>query len=167
MYRRPCLAMSSLLPPPLPSPRWWPMPHRSIPCCRLIRRYEGRIVQQMIRYAGGKGEYLEPTPPMLGIWNTLISGDFDATWVFMGWEGVEAERMCPWAEIGHGWLDVPGHAAYHSYVLWSVIHTSHGSWGLSFIGSTGREVVCRCRPAFVWNRWPTEQDTRGASLGLL
>ena len=35
-------------------------------------RYEGRIVQQMIRNDGGKGDYTESTPPMLGIWNTLL-----------------------------------------------------------------------------------------------
>lgn len=53
-------------------------------------RYEGRIVQQIIRKDGGKGDYIESTPPMLGIWNTLLSGEADATWVFLGWEGVEA-----------------------------------------------------------------------------
>ena len=47
-------------------------------------RYEGRIVQQMIRNAGGKGEYAETVPEMLGIWNTLLAGKADATWVFMG-----------------------------------------------------------------------------------
>jgi hypothetical protein len=47
-------------------------------------------VQQMIRNDGGKGEYTESTPPMLGIWNTLLKGEADATWVFLGWEGVEA-----------------------------------------------------------------------------
>ena len=35
-------------------------------------RYEGRIVQQMIKNDGGKGEFQESTPPMLGIWNTLL-----------------------------------------------------------------------------------------------
>jgi len=30
--------------------------------------------------------------PMLGIWETLLKGEADATWVFMGWEGVEAAR---------------------------------------------------------------------------
>eukprot|EP00798_Chlamydomonas_sp_ICE-L_P016730 gene16730-22999_t len=54
-------------------------------------RYEGRIVQQMIVNDGGKGEYKESTPAMLGIWNTLLKGEADATWVFMGWEGIEAE----------------------------------------------------------------------------
>lgn len=30
---------------------------------------------------------------MLGIWNTLLKGgDAKSTWVFMGWEGVEAQR---------------------------------------------------------------------------
>jgi hypothetical protein len=35
-------------------------------------RYEGRIVQQMIVADGGKGDYVESTPPMLGIWDTLL-----------------------------------------------------------------------------------------------
>lgn len=53
-------------------------------------RYEGRIVQQMIKNDGGAGEYTEVVSPMLGLWNTLLNGSCDATWVFMGWEGVEA-----------------------------------------------------------------------------
>ncbi|KAL6763127.1 NMT1/THI5 like-domain-containing protein [Haematococcus lacustris] len=53
-------------------------------------RYEGRIVQQLIRNDGGTGDFKEVTPPMLGIWNTLLKGEADATWVFLGWEGVEA-----------------------------------------------------------------------------
>jgi len=35
-------------------------------------RYEGRIVQRMIQNDGGKGDYEEQTPPMLGIWDTLL-----------------------------------------------------------------------------------------------
>jgi len=54
-------------------------------------RFEGRIVQQMIRNDGGKGDYTEAVLPMLGIWNTVLEGKADATWVFMGWEGVEAK----------------------------------------------------------------------------
>ena len=54
-------------------------------------RYEGRIVQQMIINDGGSGKYIESVPPMLGIWSTLLEGKAEATWVFMGWEGVEAE----------------------------------------------------------------------------
>lgn len=54
-------------------------------------RFEGRIVQRMIQHAGGAGDYIEDTPPMLGIWNNLIEGKSDATWVFMQWEGVEAQ----------------------------------------------------------------------------
>eukprot|EP00242_Pyramimonas_sp_CCMP2087_P013086 CAMPEP_0198210802 /NCGR_PEP_ID=MMETSP1445-20131203/22452_1 /TAXON_ID=36898 /ORGANISM="Pyramimonas sp., Strain CCMP2087" /LENGTH=188 /DNA_ID=CAMNT_0043884957 /DNA_START=230 /DNA_END=792 /DNA_ORIENTATION=- len=45
-------------------------------------RFEGRIVQQMIRNDGGKGDFQEQVPPMLGIWNTILSGAADATWVF-------------------------------------------------------------------------------------
>jgi len=44
-------------------------------------RYEGRIVQQLIQADGGSGDYIELTPPMLGIWNTLLEGAADATWV--------------------------------------------------------------------------------------
>jgi ABC-type nitrate/sulfonate/bicarbonate transport system substrate-binding protein len=54
-------------------------------------RFEGRIVQEMIRADGGKGDFTETTPPMLGIWNTLLAGEADATWVFRQWEGCEAE----------------------------------------------------------------------------
>ena len=54
-------------------------------------RFEGRIVQRMIQHDGGKGDFVEDTPPMLGIWNTLLEGESDATWVFMQWEGVEAK----------------------------------------------------------------------------
>ena len=48
-------------------------------------RFEGRIVQRMIQHAGGAGDYIEDTPPMLGIWNSLVEGKSDATWVFMQW----------------------------------------------------------------------------------
>jgi len=56
-------------------------------------RYEGRIVQEMIRNDGGKGEFKELTPSKLGIFGTLQSGDCDATWVFMLWEGIHAQRQ--------------------------------------------------------------------------
>ncbi|EFN57875.1 hypothetical protein CHLNCDRAFT_57002 [Chlorella variabilis] len=55
-------------------------------------RYEGRIVQSLIKNDGGSGEYQELVLPMLGLWNTLLQGEAEATWVFMGWEGVEAAR---------------------------------------------------------------------------
>ena len=55
-------------------------------------RYEDEIVMEMIRNDGGKGEIEITTPNMLGIWNTLIEGEADATWVFVPWEGVEAEQ---------------------------------------------------------------------------
>jgi hypothetical protein len=56
-------------------------------------RYEGRIVQQMIKNDGGSGDYIEDTEVgMLGVWNTLLEGRADATWVFLGWEGVMAQR---------------------------------------------------------------------------
>lgn len=53
-------------------------------------RYEGRIVQKMIQNDGGKGDFQELVPAKLGIWNTLLQGEADATWVFSGWEGCAA-----------------------------------------------------------------------------
>jgi ABC-type nitrate/sulfonate/bicarbonate transport system substrate-binding protein len=55
-------------------------------------RFEDHIVEQLIRNNGGAGDIDIVTPPKLGIWNTLVEGEADATWVFMPWEGVLAER---------------------------------------------------------------------------
>ena len=54
-------------------------------------RYEGRIVQRLIQADGGKGKFEEAVAPMLGLWNTVLKGEADATWVFTCWEGVQAE----------------------------------------------------------------------------
>ncbi|WP_267163831.1 ABC transporter substrate-binding protein [Halovenus salina] len=55
-------------------------------------RFEDHIVEQLVRNDGGDGDIEITTPPKLGIWNTLVDGESDATWVFMPWEGVLAER---------------------------------------------------------------------------
>jgi len=55
-------------------------------------RFEDDIVRQLIRNDGGEGDVEIVTPPKLGIPNTLLSGEADATWVFVPWEGVQAER---------------------------------------------------------------------------
>lgn len=53
-------------------------------------RYEDGIVRQMIRNNGGKGDLQISYPAKLGIWETLLSGKADATWIFVNWEGVQA-----------------------------------------------------------------------------
>jgi NitT/TauT family transport system substrate-binding protein len=55
-------------------------------------RFEDHIVEQLVRNDGGDGDVTTVTPPKLGIWNTLLEGEADATWVFMPWEGLLAER---------------------------------------------------------------------------
>lgn len=55
-------------------------------------RYERLLLQEMIRHDGGKGDVEEIYPPKLGIWETLLKGKAHATWVFMPWEGLKAER---------------------------------------------------------------------------
>ncbi len=54
-------------------------------------RYEDGIVKEMIRNDGGQGTIKITYPDKLGIWNTLLDGQSDATWIFMNWEGVEVE----------------------------------------------------------------------------
>tara|TARA_A100001015_G_C14910135_1_gene680102 strand:+ start:178 stop:1086 length:909 start_codon:yes stop_codon:yes gene_type:complete len=54
-------------------------------------RYEDRIVREMIKNDGGEDNLLCSYPKKLGIWSTLLSGNSDATWIFLNWEGVEAE----------------------------------------------------------------------------
>ena len=54
-------------------------------------RYEDKIVQQLVRNDGGAGDLQVSYPPKLGIWETLLTGAADATWIFDNWEGIEAE----------------------------------------------------------------------------
>jgi ABC-type nitrate/sulfonate/bicarbonate transport system substrate-binding protein len=53
-------------------------------------RYEDQIVKQMIKNDGGEGDLNIIYPDKLGIWNTLLSGKANATWIFDNWEGIEA-----------------------------------------------------------------------------
>nr|WP_298996777.1 ABC transporter substrate-binding protein [uncultured Allomuricauda sp.] len=54
-------------------------------------RYEDEIVRQMIINDGGKGEMHLTYPEKLGIWATLLSKKYDSTWIFMNWEGIQAQ----------------------------------------------------------------------------
>lgn len=55
-------------------------------------RYEDQIVKQMIKNDGGKGDLQVIYPEKLGIWDTILKNNYDATWIFMNWEGVQAEN---------------------------------------------------------------------------
>ncbi len=54
-------------------------------------RYEDKIVKQMVKNDGGEGDIKIAYPAKLGIWETLLTGKHDATWIFMNWEGVHAK----------------------------------------------------------------------------
>lgn len=54
-------------------------------------RYEDAIIKEMIKNDGGLGNIQIDYPDKLGIWNTVLEGKADATWIFDNWEGVEAE----------------------------------------------------------------------------
>lgn len=55
-------------------------------------RYEDAIVKQMIINDGGDGLLKVVYPEKLGIWDTIIDGSIDATWIFTNWEGVQAKQ---------------------------------------------------------------------------
>ncbi|WP_077920864.1 ABC transporter substrate-binding protein [Spirosoma sp. 209] len=54
-------------------------------------RYEDDIIRQMIQNDGGNGQFISHQPARLDIWNSLLTGEADATWIFLPWEGVEAD----------------------------------------------------------------------------
>ena len=54
-------------------------------------RYEDKIVEQMVKNDGGQGNLTIGYPDKLGIWETLLTKTFDATWIFLNWEGVDAK----------------------------------------------------------------------------
>lgn len=56
-------------------------------------RYEDGIVKAMVENDGGKGDLKISYPDKLGIWNTLLEGESDATWIFLNWEGVAAKEF--------------------------------------------------------------------------
>lgn len=54
-------------------------------------RFEDEIVKQMIRNDGGRGQFVSHKPERFGIWHTLLTNEADATWIFLPWEGIEAD----------------------------------------------------------------------------
>lgn len=55
-------------------------------------RYEDEIVRQMIKNDGGAGTFDIVYPDKLGIWETIVKREVDATWIFTNWEGVQARN---------------------------------------------------------------------------
>ena len=55
-------------------------------------RYEDEMVRQMIKNDGGKGNIDLVYPDKLGIWDTILKGEADATWIFSNWEGIRAKN---------------------------------------------------------------------------
>ncbi len=50
------------------------------------------LISHMIRHDGGRGDFRAITPPLLDVPATLFTGQADAAWVYLGWEGLLAER---------------------------------------------------------------------------
>ena len=54
-------------------------------------RYEDDIIRQMIQNDGGRGQFIAHQSARLNIWHALQTNEADATWIFLPWEGVEAD----------------------------------------------------------------------------
>ena len=54
-------------------------------------RFEARIVEQLVKNDGGRGQLVLEYPPKLAIWERLVQGQAAATWIFVGWEGAQAQ----------------------------------------------------------------------------
>ncbi len=54
-------------------------------------RFEDAIIKQLVINDGGEGTVIPKTFERLGIWDTLLEGKADSTWIFTAWEGVEAK----------------------------------------------------------------------------
>ena len=54
-------------------------------------RFEDEIISQMIINDGGRGHFVSHKPAQLDIWHALLTSEVDATWIFLNWEGVEAD----------------------------------------------------------------------------
>ena len=54
-------------------------------------RYEDKIIIEMTKNDGGIGNIDFVYPDKLGIWNTLVNEKYDSTWIFLNWEGIQAE----------------------------------------------------------------------------
>ena len=56
-------------------------------------RYEDAIVQAMVSKDGGYGQHvkIERSEGKLSMFDAVKKGEIDATWIFLPWEGVEAE----------------------------------------------------------------------------
>ena len=52
-------------------------------------RYEDQIIKKMIINDGGLGKIDIFYPERLGVWESILKGKYDSTWIFLNWEGIE------------------------------------------------------------------------------
>lgn len=54
-------------------------------------RYEDDVIRQMIQNDGGRGQFVSHQPARLHIWDALLTNEVDAAWIFLPWEGIQAD----------------------------------------------------------------------------
>ena len=56
-----------------------------------VGRFEMNIVNEIVKKDGGTN-VIERNPPKLDCFDSMLRGEADSTWIFLGWEGIEANR---------------------------------------------------------------------------
>ena len=54
-------------------------------------RFEDDLIRQMIRNDGGRGVIATHKPTRLNLWQALLTNEIDAAWIFLPWEGIQAD----------------------------------------------------------------------------
>lgn len=131
-------------------------------------RYEDHIVKEMIKNDGGKGVINIVYPEKLGIWNTLLSGKTDATWIFNNWEGIEASgKHIELNKFTLSEFHIP--YGYSPVVLTKRINiTNNKELYSKFIKSTQEGFMYAQKNLHtsleILNRWVTEYDLKNIDL---
>ncbi|MDF9794775.1 ABC-type nitrate/sulfonate/bicarbonate transport system substrate-binding protein [Catalinimonas alkaloidigena] len=54
-------------------------------------RFENDMIRQLVKNDGGEGSFKISNPAVLSMWEALLEGKADASWVFLPWEGMKAK----------------------------------------------------------------------------
>ncbi len=55
-------------------------------------RFEEAFVRQMVANDGGRGQLHIRKPAKLNVWNALLTNETDAAWIYLPWEGMDAQQ---------------------------------------------------------------------------
>lgn len=126
-------------------------------------RYEDAIVKAMVAKDGGNGEgmKIERQKGKLSLFDAVKAGEIDATWIFVPWEGVEAEEeglkanyfLVEDAQIPYGYSPViarkaGGEGAIDAEVLKRFVKATREGYEMAEldVGAAVKALKPHCRP---------------------